>query len=314
MPIYAKIEQHPKEIVSLRGWQPDEEFPYGPQGAKPKRIFICPNPPPHGFLIGGHRYLFKEPTGIHAQQIWSEVIAYELSRDLHLPVPPAFLAQGPGNGSPGVLVEFFHGFSSEPDIRFVHAIERLQGLRLPTDFRRGSLKDNITLCRLHQTPNWRSWWARTLAFDAIIGNDDRHTENWGFLIDQGASNAGFTLAPAFDNGTSLGFIIREQDLTRFTEPPRLRALIEKGKHHFGWVAGDGEGAQHARLCRIFRDRVPETLGAMDDALELTDNRITRLVEWCCSFDFTLPFSEARGRFVAAQLRARRDALGAALGV
>lgn len=26
------------------------------------------------------------------------------------------------------------------------------------------------------------WWAETIAFDAIIGNTDRHSENWGFLI------------------------------------------------------------------------------------------------------------------------------------
>ena len=102
--------QGPEQIVSLDDWQLDDEFPYGPQGAKAKKILICPNPPPYGFLIGGHRYLFKEPSGNFAQQIWSEVIAYELSRDLQLPVPPAFVTQEPGNGSPGVLVEFFYGY------------------------------------------------------------------------------------------------------------------------------------------------------------------------------------------------------------
>jgi hypothetical protein len=313
MPVSPRIEQQPKEIVSLEGWQLDEEFPYGPQGAKPKRIVICPNPPPHSFLIGGHRYLFKEPSGTRAQQIWSEVIAYELSRDLRLPVPPAFLAQGPGNGSPGVLVEFFYGYASEPEIRFVHAIERLQGLQLPIDYNRGSLKDNITLCRLHRTPDWRSWWARTLAFDAVIGNTDRHTENWGFLIEPTSSHLNYTLAPAFDNGTSLGYIVREEQLNSFAEPARLARLIAKGSHHFGWVAGDGESAQHARLCRLYRDRIPSLHNAMDDALALTDNRIARIVDWCCSFAFALPFTQTRGRFVAAQLRARRDALAAALG-
>jgi HipA-like C-terminal domain len=313
MPVSPRIEQHPDEIVSLEGWLLDEEFPYAPQGAKPKRILICPNPPPHSFLIGGHRYLFKEPVGSRAQQIWSEVIAYELSRDLLLPVPPAFLAQGPGNGSPGVLVEFFYGYPSEPEFRLVHAIERLQGLRFPIDYDRGSLKDNVTLCRLHRTPDWRNWWARTLAFDAVIGNSDRHTENWGFLVDTGSSGRNHTLAPAFDNGTSLGYIIREEDLNAFVQPARLGKLVAKGTHHFGWVGGDSEGAQHARLCRQYRDRYLDRRSAMDDALALTDNRIALLVDWCCSFAFALPFTEARGRFVAAQLRARRDALATALG-
>lgn len=183
MPIAPKLQQHQTQVVSLRDWLPDDEFPIGPQGAKPKRIFVCPNPPPHPFLIGGHRYLFKEPTGFRAQQIWSEVIAYELSKALYLPVPPAFLAVGPGNAPPGVLVEFFYGYVGEPERRFVHAIERLQARHFLFDHKRGSIKDNIDLCRIHKTPSWRSWWARTLAFDAVIGNTDRHSENWGFLLE-----------------------------------------------------------------------------------------------------------------------------------
>lgn len=312
MPLAPRVQQHPADVVSLEGWRLDDEFPYGPQGAKPKRIVICPNPPPHGFLIGGHRYLFKEPTGSRAQQIWSEVIAYEISRDLGLPVPPAFLALGPGNGSPGVLVEFFYGYQYDPEYRFVHAIERLQGLQFGVDFRRGSLKDNTTLCRLHRVPSWRDWWARTLSFDALIGNTDRHTENWGFLTLPGAEGMDHSLAPAFDNGTSLGFVIREQDLLRATEPAELHRLVERGTHHFGWVAEDKAGAQHARLCRTFRDRLGSG-AAMDAALELADAQIQGIVDWCCRFAFPVPFTEARGAFVAAQLRARRDALAAALG-
>lgn len=142
---------------------------------------------------------------------------------------------------------------------------------------------------------------------------DRHTENWGFLFEPGLSSRSHTLAPAFDNGTSLGYIIRESDLGSFMQPARLRNLIAKGSHHFGWVAGDGEGAQHARLCRLFRDRYLDRSNPMDDALALTDIRIGRLVDWCCSFAYPLPFTPARGHFVAAQLRARRDALAAALG-
>jgi hypothetical protein len=313
MLVVPRIQQHPDQIVSLAGWEPDHEFPYGPQGAKPKRILICPNPPPYGFLIGGHRYLFKEPPGSRAQQIWSEVIAYELSRDLRIPVPPAFLAHGPGNGAPGVLIEFFYGFNSAPEMRFVHAIERFQGLRFPIDFRRGSLADNVTLCRLHKVPGWRDWWARTLAFDAIIGNTDRHSENWGFLIEPAAGPARYALAPAFDNGTSLGYIIGESQLVRFTGPDELRRLIERGRHHFGWVAGDAVGAEHANLCRTYRDRYPSFGNGMDDALNLTDDRIDQIVNWCVRFDFALPFTEARAMFVAAQLRGRRNALAAALG-
>ncbi len=312
MPTAPRILQNAHSIVSLEGWRLDDEFPYGPQGAKPKRILICPNPPPHPFLIGGHRYLFKEPTGSRSQQIWSEVIAYELSRDLGIAVPPAFLAVAPGNGSPGVLIEFFHGFQTDPEYRFVHAIERLQGLQFNVDYRRGSLKDNLMLCRLHKVEGHRAWWARTLAFDALIGNVDRHTENWGFLALSSGDGVQHSLAPAFDNGTSLGFVVRDEDLGKFTQPAEMARLIAKGNHHFGWVAGDTANAQHARLCRVFVDRMGAR-SAMDDAVELPDARIREIVEWCRGFNFPVPFTQRRGEFIEAQLTARRDALAVALG-
>ena len=314
MPVTHQVRQYPDEVVSLQAWSLDEEFPYGPQGAKPKRILICPNPPPRGFLVGGHRYLFKEPTGSRAQQVWSEVIAYELSRELGIPVPPAFLALGPGNGSPGVLIEFFYGHAFDPEYRFVHAIERLQGLGFAIDYARGSLRDNAQLCRFHSVPLWRRWWAQTLAFDALIGNTDRHSENWGFLTLPGPAGMEYRLAPAFDNGTSLGFIIREGDLARFTQPAKLAMFVDQGKHHFGWGLGDDEGAQHARLCRTYAENIGDFGDAMDPILNLADAQIQGVVDWACSFDFPLRFSEERGRFVAAQLRARRDAIAAALGV
>ena len=55
MPIGPRIPQGRDQVVSLDGWDPDEDFPFGPQEAKAKRIFVCPTPPPYGFLIGGHR-------------------------------------------------------------------------------------------------------------------------------------------------------------------------------------------------------------------------------------------------------------------
>ncbi len=132
MPIDHRLPQTPSDVVSIAGWPPDEDFPVGPQGAKPKRVVICPQPPPHPFLIGGHRYLFKEPTGSRAQQIWSEVIAYEVARELGVAVPPAFLAFDPRTAAPGVLVEFFYGHIWEGPSRFVHAVElfQRQGMRI----------------------------------------------------------------------------------------------------------------------------------------------------------------------------------------
>src|SRR5437762_4016700 len=45
-----------------------------------------------------------------------------------------------------------------------------------------------------------------LMLDALIGNQDRHHENWGLIIVPEQSTAGFALllAPSFDHASSLG--------------------------------------------------------------------------------------------------------------
>lgn len=302
------------DVVSIAGWDLDEDFPFGPQGAKPKRIVICPSPTPRPYLIGGHRYLFKEPTGSKAQQIWAEVIAYEIARDLGVPVPPAFLAFDPILRCPGVLVEFFYGYSWNDPVRFIHAIERFQGLGIRVDERRGSLRDNVLLSRVHQVVDWRSWWAKTLAFDAMIGNTDRHSENWGFIVDPSApGEVRYTMAPAFDNGTSLGYLIRDPDLGKFMQPDRFADFIAKGKHHFGWLSGNAESAGHANLCGQFNQVFGSVGEALNRTINISDSRIEAVVQWCLRFEFPVAFSQARAEFIAAQLKTRRDAIKAAIG-
>ena len=316
MPVAPRLVQHPNEIVSLDGWELDQDNPFGLPGAKPKRIFICPKPPPRPFLIGGHRYLFKEPPGWRAPQIWSEVIAYELSRDLCLPVPPAFLALGPGNGSPGVLIEFFYGHPEEERRRYVDAIDLLQGRGFGINYQHGSLKDNIALSRFLGAPEWKDWWCRVVAFDALIGNVDRHSQNWGMLVRPSLEGrpAEYRMAPAFDNGTSLGYGFPEDALAARSTPGEIAKLVANGRHHFSW-AGGSEGAPHAALCGSLRTLLRGGVGtSMDDTVNLDNVRIEVIVDWCSRFHFPLRFSEARALFVAEQLKARRDAIAVALRI
>lgn len=314
MPIGPRIAQGPNQVVSLDGWEPDEDFPFGPQGAKAKRIFVCPNPPPFGFLIGGHRYIFKEPQGAKAQQVWSEVVAYEVGKLTGVEVPPAFLATGPGNGSPGVLIEYFYGYVGDPDLRLVHGIERLQARGFNTDLRRGSFTDILDVCRSHRVPHAGAWWAQTLAFDALIGNTDRHSENWGFLVERGPDGRPLlTMAPAFDNGTSLGFIIGDRQLAAYAETDCLGGFIDNGHHHFGWTSGDRPSGQHIALCARYARAYSAIDSVMRDSLRIADSEIDTLTARCVDIPFPTVFTAERSKFVAAQLKTRRDRLLDALG-
>lgn len=309
MPIAPRIPQARNEVVSLEGWIPDEDFPVSPLGAKAKRVFVCPNPPPFGFLIGGHRYIFKEPQNSKVQQVWAEVIAYEVGRLIHVEVPPAFFATGPGNGSPGVLVEYFFGHLGDPERRLVHGIERLQARGYDTNFKRGSLSDNLDVCRAHSVPHAGAWWAQTITFDALIGNTDRHSENWGFLVERtGEGKVKLEMAPVFDNGTSLGNIIRDADLSKYKENKILRKFVDKGTHHYGWTSDNQKSSQHIELCRLFAEQYPRTAHIMRDKLSATDSEIDGLVAAFVGAPFPIPFLAERADFVASQMKLRRDLL------
>jgi len=195
MPIQPQPRQLPNDVLQL-DWPDDAEHPIGPQGAKPKRVLISPDEVPRHYLRGGHRYLFKVPEGARARQIWAEVIAYEIAKIVDVPVPPAFLAVNTRTGSPGVLIEFFYGHVGDPPLRFYEGTDFLQARKVDVEVGHGGLRDNIRVCRRHRVIGWRDWWGQTLAFDALIGNTDRHSQNWGFLIDHTTAEPTYSLAPS----------------------------------------------------------------------------------------------------------------------
>jgi len=301
--------------VDIAEWLPDDDFPIGPQGRKPKSIVRCPSWPPYPFLIGDHRYLFKQPTGPKAQQVWSEILAYELARTVGVPVPPAFAAINSRDGTFGVLIEFFYGYQHEMPARFFHAVEVFQGTGRTPDERVGSLRDNIDLCRVMQITNRLAWWGRTVSFDAIIANTDRHSENWGFIRRQADTpeRGTYEMAPVFDNGTSLGFVVRDEDLPKYrTGTPKFENFLKRGYHHFGWTSSDNL-RQHVALCGHFAALREGARESMRSVIQLPDRRIEDIARWCAEFRFPVVFTEERADFVVAQIKARRDRLADVIG-
>ncbi|MHB1163969.1 MAG: hypothetical protein ACYC3K_01885 [Candidatus Nanopelagicales bacterium] len=63
-------------------------------------------------------------------------------------------------------------------------------------------------------------FAGCLAFDALIGNTDRHHENWAVIRTSGL------LAPAYDHAASLGFDVPERRRT----DPSAEAARARARH------------------------------------------------------------------------------------
>jgi hypothetical protein len=295
-------------------WAVDADFWIYPVGSKPKKMLICPKDVDEPFLIPSHAYLFKVAEGWRAQQIWSEIIAYRIAALVGLNVPPCFLAVNEHTGQVGALMEFFYGYPGEAEPpRLIHAVDVMR--------RRGSgqerphgVRTNVLICRKLKIGQESEWWGRLLTFDALIGNTDRHTENWGVLarLRRGQVPV-FSFAPPFDNGTSLGYEITQAKLRAACEPAWLEGYIKKGRHHCGWDAAEDDPAPHINLCDRFLAAYHEAGAGMRNVIRFDLAQLIDILNRFAQFDVGVPFTAERARFVAKLVEARRTKLDATLG-
>ncbi|RYG85650.1 MAG: hypothetical protein EON59_11765 [Alphaproteobacteria bacterium] len=106
--------------------------------------------------------------------------------------------------------------------RFVHGVEYMKRLIPDFDVKSGKQHNIRTVLSLlnairghRKMPSPILHWGRTFAFDALIGNTDRHQENWGLLWSNAGGQMRVRFSPAFDNGTSLGHEQTEAALAKF---------------------------------------------------------------------------------------------------
>jgi hypothetical protein len=210
----------------------------------------CPDPAPQPFLIPGHAYLFKVAHGWRAQQLWSEFAAYRIGALAGVDVPPCYVAINSKTKEVGALIEFFFGYPGQDTKRLVHGIDIMRRLKIGSDTGRAhGVRANVLIARAFKVGTEVAWWAKTLTFDALIGNTDRHTENWGLLFDlRPGEKPIVSMAPAFDNGTSLAYEISDQALEDATADARITDYIGRGRHHCSWDLEETNGAAHIELC------------------------------------------------------------------
>jgi HipA-like C-terminal domain len=303
------------EVYQVGAWDKDEDAPTYPVGSQPKELLICPAYLMQARLISGHRYLFKTPRGWQAYQLWSEVIAYHIGTLCGVAVPPAYVATD-SNGQIGVLVEFFYGFpGAAHEDRFVQGSDILQ--RFIRDKKTGrphGVRTNMTITRRYGVQDAVAAWGQLLAFDALIGNTDRHPENWGLVWRyQQAHLPIVSLAPAFDNATSLGYEQSEKRLFRFSSRAAVEKYISAGQHHCGWSQADDTRGGHIDVCVRYANAFPEAGEAMKNVVRFDMRDLERRLDELATIPASLPLSLARAQFVGDLVRARRDRLAAALG-
>ena len=308
-------------------WEADAEFGVFPQGARAKDAVFAPDPPPEPVLIGGKRYLFKRSKRSYPDQFWGEVVAYRVGCLMGLVVPPAFAAFNSRTGYSAALIEWFY---RDGAALFALGGDFMQKLRPEFDRGRGTqhnLQDVERLMRalVHTgalKQNWRQWWAEALLFDALIGNSDRHQDNWGLIFDavgrEPPNMPPCRLAPLFDNGTSLGHERFPGRVAGWSEA-RLDQYIAKGTHHIKSSLELAVGIQgHAQLLRfVLKDWSTHIdLALLSQRLDFSSNELISCVADLVQLPVPDRMTTERMQFTCRLLCRRhvllRDALNVAI--
>jgi hypothetical protein len=312
------LDQPSVEPVDIARWHADEEFGVYPEGARDKSLLNSPDPAPNLFLVPDHLYLFKHAFNRYPDQFWTEIIAYRIGCLLGIAVPPAFVAWDSDNGVCGALIEWFLGYPEKPEERYVPGGDIMTSI-IPGYERKRGYQHNFEAIERYLTvlankkkllDHWLGWWCDTLLFDALIGNTDRHQDNWGLLwTHSGAAR----MAPVFDNGTSLGHEIFLNKMKDFSNTDRLGRYIARGTHHMRWDIADERPAQHSVLILQLLERYPDMREHVNKRInDFNVEAMRAMISSMTEFKIPIPLSPERAAFVCHLTEARYSTLLLAL--
>lgn len=251
-------------------WEEHEYFNTG--GTRDKVIVENPS--------DGKLYYFK--TSLKKKQIdytyefWSEVIASEIGKFLGFDMLHYDVAWN--NGRLGCLsmsmidarfaelqegYKWLTGFDSTYDVKNKEAYTFQLILKMMNKrFQNKKFTENII---------------KIIVFDSIIGNEDRHQENWGIIVAMQTSaktsffkktknesvEPSYLFAPIYDSGSSLGRELNDQKVEQILKDKiQLEAYINRGKSEIHWEGEKGK-LKHFDLIKRISDN-----GFQDTILEI----------------------------------------------
>ena len=216
-------------------------------GSKRKFWYVCSDPGEET------EWLFKYPqpnTGQH----WSEKIAAEVASVLEIPharVELAVFSQEKGS-----VTKSFAGNGRE----LVHGNQmfewEVRGYDPGKRFRQSRhTLANIwrVLDRVFVTPEGkrdaRVRLAKYVVLDAVIGNTDRHHENWGVLRIWKGNGWKGRVAPSFDHASCLGRELLDSRRSLLLREGRVGVYAEKGRGAVYWSEDERRGPSPLELTR-----------------------------------------------------------------
>lgn len=179
--------------------------------------------------IDGKRWLFKEAR-VNTGEDWSEKLAAEIAKLISIPAATIELAEYSGNRGT-VSLSFIDREKGED---LIHGNEILAGQVLGYDPNKRFGQSDHTLenirkaiCNLHLDSDKRDGILKQLAsymvLDGLIGNVDRHHENWGLVVPTGEKAQNYLstvyVAPSFDHASCLGRELLDKKIRKILSSP-----------------------------------------------------------------------------------------------
>ncbi len=237
------------------------------------------------------RYLFKLSRSQEwcPWQFWLEVIAYRLGCLIGVPVPPAHVGLNrnyhQGQNVYGALIEWF--YDEREDI-YTEGGQYMMQLVENYDRDKGEKHNFTSIMGMDEAvPEFVEHWAGIFLLDSLIGNTDRHQDNWGLIIERAKKKTKdfkIVFAPAFDNGTALEYGIQEDDFIKYRDPNKLKSYLESprfAKHHMKWFLDDMESLNYYQFLAKFIMSYEKAGPIIKRCLSFSRKQVEEILEPLC---------------------------------
>lgn len=215
--------------------------------------------------------MFKETIGEFTGETWSEKVASEIGPIINIETHNADI--GYHNGNYGSLV---WKMVDEEVERLEEGGDIITGFVEYEDFDRASLickKGYYCFDMLYHVMSHFGFLEQLfdmIIYDALIGNTDRHQDNFGFILSHKDKKRRF--APLYDNASSLGRELSEEGMiSRLNNSQQFEAYINRADTFIRW------GWQTRRKTKHF-DLIKELLLAYPYFVTKSINKVNLLLD------------------------------------
>jgi len=121
--------------------------------------------------------------------------------------------------------------------------------------------------------------ASYLLLDALIGNTDRHHENWGVLATRKGDDWRVMLAPSFDHASSLGRELLDSSRERKMAANQVADYAQRARGAIYWSENDAHGPSPLELVRRAAHKYPQVFRPAGAKLaKINEGIIRRIVD------------------------------------